>query len=580
MKLSYKDILSENNRLKKNFKALDFKIAILSNTITYQLNSILEYELRSRDIPAIVESGNYNNILQDSKKYKDYKVVFIFWELSEFFEGLNYRIENFSEEEIIDVKNKIITQIEFVFEELKESSLVIFNKFSSSIFSSTAISANKFSKLKDDLNIYIINKNYSNFKFVDLDKILIQVGFEKSFNFIQYYLSKVLYTVDFFKFYASETYPFLCSLYGKSKKAIVFDCDNTLWKGILAEDGIENIDMSMNSPYGRIFHEIQSIAVNLCKNGVFVCLCTKNNFEEIENVLINHKDLVLKKEFLAIIKSNWQDKVSNITEISNELNIDLESIVFVDDSDFEINFVKKELNEVVTIQVPKDLQYYPSLIRENLKLFYNLSETNEDKKKIFYIKNQQKREIKKKKFKNIDSYLNSLNMEIKTYRNFKNLSIIERLAQMTQKTNQFNLTTIRYSKNDLYNFINKKDFILLAIEARDMFGDYGIISMCILKYIKLYTEIEIDSFLMSCRIIGRKLEFFFMDYIIDLLVKKNINTIKSKYKKTSKNLIVTDFFDECNFKLVSSNENEKKYFLSVSDYKKINKLNYKIINEQ
>ena len=223
MVLAYKNIIFENNNLEKKFKSLDFKIAVLSNTVTFQLNSILEHQLRRKNIPALVKSGTYNNILQDSKNLKKNNAVVIFWDLSDFFDGLNYNIENLSEKNIADVKNKILLQIDYVFEQLKKTSLVIFNKFSSSLFSSSAIENSEFSKLAEELNNYILKKNYPNIKFVDIDKIFLKIGLEKSFNYNQYYLSKVLYTADFFKCYAEEISPLLLSLSGNSKKAIIFD---------------------------------------------------------------------------------------------------------------------------------------------------------------------------------------------------------------------------------------------------------------------------------------------------------------------------------------------------------------------
>ena len=454
MVLAYKSIIFENNNLEKKFKSLDFKIAVLSNTVTFQLNSILEHQLRKKNIPALVNSGSYNNILQDSKSLKKNNAVVIFWDLSDFFDGLNYNIENLSEKNIAGLKNKILLQIDYVFEELKKTSLVIFNKFSSSLFSSSAIENSKFSKLADELNNYIIKKNYPNIKFVDIDKIFLKIGLEKSFNYNQYYLSKALYTVDFFKCYAEEISPLLLSLSGSSKKAIIFDCDNTLWKGIVSEDGFNKIEMSKHSFAGKIYNEIQSIAVKLSEKGIFVCLCSKNNIDDIENVFTKHKDILLKKKHLSIIKCNWSNKVSNIIEIAKELNIGLDSLVFVDDSDFEIGFVNQELKDVTTIKVPEKIEHYPNLLRENLKLFYNLSKTKEDKNKLKYIKQQKNREVEKKKYKSIDNYLNSLEIKIKTHINDKN--ICERISQMSQKTNQFNLTTLRYAQNDIINFIKSK----------------------------------------------------------------------------------------------------------------------------
>lgn len=242
------------------------------------------------------------------------------------------------------------------------------------------------------------------------------------------------------------------SMNGNTKKAIIFDCDNTLWGGVIGEDGIDNIEMSPNSQKGVIFSEIQSLALALSKKGVIIGLCSKNNYLDVENVFLSHPNIVLLKKYITIEKINWLDKVTNLKNIASELNIGLDSIVFVDDSSFEINLVNEQLPEVRTIQVPKKLYLYPRILRNSIDLFFSISEAEEDKKKLKMYKNQKKRLSSKKKYTSIKDYLKSLHIQITIYLN--NISLIPRISQMTQKTNQFNLTTKRYSENDIENFFN------------------------------------------------------------------------------------------------------------------------------
>jgi FkbH-like protein len=356
---------------------------------------------------------------------------------------------------------------------------------------------------------------------------------------------------------------------GKSKKAIIFDCDNTLWKGILGEDGFENIDMSVKSKSGIVFHEIQSLALALNKQGIIVCLCSKNNLTDINEVIRDHPDMLLRDEYITIKKINWIDKATNIRQIAEELNIGLDSIVFVDDSQFEINLVKNQLPDVKVLQVPEKLHDYPQMLRSNLGLFYNLNLTQEDLIKSQIYKQQNEREEFKSSFSDVENYLISLELKIKIF--VDDFSLIPRMAQMTQKTNQFNLTTKRYTEIDIEKFVNSNNSKVFAWSVSDKFGDNGITGLCIV--ILNAKEAVVDTFLMSCRIIGRNIEHFIMDFLIDNLKKEKINTITAKYIKTARNAQVADFYKKCSFDYFFETNIDTTFILEIKKYKSKN-INY------
>ena len=357
---------------------------------------------------------------------------------------------------------------------------------------------------------------------------------------------------------------------GKSKKALIFDCDNTLWKGVLGEEGFNNIEMSSETKDGAIFKEVQSIGLSLVNKGILIGLCSKNNANDVDEVLSNHKDMVLRDNHITIKKVNWSDKVSNLIEISKELNIGLDSIVFIDDSDFEINFIKEQLPQVTVLRVPDKLHNYPAMLRENLNLFYRPSNTAEDKGKTKMYKEQKQREDQKSKFSSLSDFLVSLKLKIKIFKNEK--SLISRMSQMTQKTNQFNLTTKRYSETEIENFIKSKNSDVYAFSVDDKFGSSGVTGLCVLSN-KKDQKIQIDSFLMSCRIIGRNIEYVFIDYIIEQLKIDGFTSLTSKFISTIKNKQVLNFFENCNFDLINQNGSCKNYFLSLSKYK-ISEISY------
>ncbi len=562
--IKYSEILRENSELAKVLPDKSYEIKILSNIITSQVNEILEYTLRLESIPAIVKSGNYDNIVQDSSVYNNSDLCIIFWELCNIINGFQYKIELLTNRELEDLKIKMKTEIDLVIRNLQKASLVIFNQFSSLAFSTNSIISNNYKSFSDELNQYLKDRITDNIRIVEIDNVLANIGLQKCLDERNYYSSKALYTVEFFRSYTEYVKPYIMSANGKAKKILIFDCDNTLWKGVLGEDGIDNIEMSSDTNNGCIFSEIQDIALALNRQGVLIGLCSKNNIDDIDEVIGSHPNMKIKDENISIKKCNWSDKVSNLREIAEELNIGLDSILFIDDSSFEINFVNEQLPEITTLQVPERIYNYPRLLRENIRHFYNLSSTDEDRKKNSIYRQQSKRKNDQKRFSNIEDYLVSLNIEVKMYENIE--TIIPRVSQMSLKTNQFNLTTNRYTENDIKKFNMDKRIRIYAFSVTDKFGDSGITGLSIIKLITETKTAEIDTFLMSCRIIGRNIEYAFINNIITRIKKEKFSYVKANYIKTNKNDQVKNFYDSCSFKNIESNKLNKKYILDLSKY--------------
>jgi len=577
IKLKYSEILKLNKELGDSIKSSSYKITILSNIIVHQIKELLEYRLRKEGLNADVELGDYNNIVQDSDKYKNSHAVVIFWELCNIIDGFQYKVNLLNDNQLDEILNKSKAEIDLVLKNFEKTSLVLINKFTSLSFYSLKIKKNNYEKLATQLNEYMEEKITSNVRLVDIDKAIASVGILNSIDLRYYYSSKSLYKVDFFKVYIELINPFFMSTNGKAKKALIFDCDNTLWKGVLGEDGFEKIEMSTRTEHGAIYTEIQSIALALNNQGVLIGLCSKNNSKDVDEVIRSHPDMQLRNEHITINKSNWSDKVTNLKEISEELNIGLESLVFVDDSDFEVNLVREKLPEVTVLQVPERIYEYPGLLRKKMDLFYNFSLTLEDKKKIEMYRQQVKRDKIKKKFINIEDYIASLELKMAIFEDDE--SIVPRMSQMTQKTNQFNLSTKRYTEGDIQNLIDDLDSVVYAFSVSDKFGDNGVTGLCIVSGTSKGETAEIDSLLMSCRIIGRNIEYAFMDHVIEKMKDKGLSVIKAKYVKTRKNEQVKNFYDKCSFELIDQNEIIRDYILNTKSYKP-KKLNYiEVISE-
>lgn len=557
--MKYTEMLAANKEFSQTNKAPEYKIGILSNIIVNSFKDILEYQCFKNHINPSIEIGNYDNIVQDSLIYSNKDLIIIFYDTLNIFEGVDEFFENVNQDLFNSLLTKCKNELDIVFKNLEKTPSVIINSFSSSTHTSSSIRVTKLENFVNELNSYL-NKNAPiNFCIIDINKIFTMFGIRELVDYRFFNSSKAPYTINFFKQYAEEIEHILFKNNGKLKKAIIFDCDNTLWKGVLGEDGIDGIEMGVASHSGKYFNMIQRIIVYLSQHGVIVGLCSKNNEKDILELFEIHEDIFLKAKHIVIHKINWRDKATNLKEIAAELNIGLDSIVFVDDSSFEINLIREHLPEVTTIQVPTSSYLYPSVLLKNIFKYFNLSVTKDDLKKTDMYKEQLLRSQEKEKHTSIDDYLSSLEIEITIEKD--KLDQIERLSQLTQKTNQFNLTTKRYTENQIKNFILSEDFHVYSLSVRDKFGDNGITGLCIMQEIKIDdgSILNIDTFLMSCRIIGRNIEFQFFNIVMKQFLNFKIKKIEALYIKTNKNEQVNDFYEKLNFDLINNVGNDKFY---------------------
>ena len=550
--MKYSELIKLNNELDVVVDGSEYRIVILSNIMVHQSKEICEFLLRTESVNANVLLGEYDNIIQDSTKFQDANAIVIFWEACNFVDGLQYKAESLSSPEFESIVLKIKNEIDLILRNLKDIPLVLINRFSSLIFDQFSLSNNKMNQLVGRLNVYLKEKCGVNVKIIDIDKVISRLSIKSSIDLRYYYSSKTLYSIDFYKKYFEYIKPIFLSTTGKIKKALIFDCDNTLWKGVLGEDGFDNI---------KIYNEIQHLILHLAKKGVIICLCSKNNPQDVDNVLENHPDMILRDEHIVVKKVNWSDKVSNLKSISQDLNIGLDSLVFIDDSSFEIGLIKKELPTIKTFQVPVKEYEYGLMMREVSNLFYSPSQTKEDIQKVKIYKKQLQRSEDRGRVGNIEDYLRSLGLALIVH--VDDLSQVSRIAQMTQKTNQFNLTTIRYTESDIKKLVADELKTVISISVSDKYGDSGVTGLAILDSDKS----AIDTLLLSCRVLGRNIEYKFMDIIIDFAKNKDIRVLNSQYIKTIKNQQVSDFYERCGFVKIDEVDSSSQYNLHVENYK-------------
>jgi FkbH-like protein len=554
--MKFSEIIKANNELSLNIE-LNYEIAILSNVTISQLQPIFEYNLRKEDIGAVCLLGEYDNIIQDSERFLNKNAVVIFWEACNIIDGFQYKVNLLSDTEFSELLEKTKNEICYLFNKLNSTSVVIFNKFSSSIFNSHLLKENRFDEFCNQLNDFLYEHAPDNFFLISIDKIFNQLSITSSVDFRNYYTSKALYTIEFLKSYVIHTSVILKSIKGKTKKALILDCDNTLWDGIIGEDGIDGIKLDGITPKGVVFQEVQSIVKSLAQQGVVVGLCSKNNYDDVQEVFNKSNFSVLSEEDIVIKKINWNDKASNLKDIAKELNIGTDSLVFVDDSDFEVNLVRDKIPNLLVSQVPKSIFEYPAMMMNLANLFYKRNITKEDTLRVKMYKEEAERTISKSNFANIDSYIRSLGLEITLFQNDK--SLIQRISQLTNKTNQFNLTTKRYTEADIENKMNSVTCNVIALSVKDKFGDFGITGVAILETHNS-TNI-IDTFLLSCRVLGRKVETWFLIECLNVLFKTNSFEVIGIYAPTPKNSQVKDFYLDAGFEVLEENNHFVKYIL-------------------
>jgi FkbH-like protein len=565
--LKYSEILKLNVSFAKDLDNLpSYKIKILSNITCNQLKDVLTFNLLSSKINTDIKLGNYDNIIQDSYTCNDEHLVIIHYDLLNIIDKDFYFIEGLTKEQLNTLYNSITSDIDLVLSNLKLVPAIVFDTFTSASIHTNAVLSTKTDLLVKKLNEFLFQRNDTNLQVLDINVPLSKVGISNAFDFRMFYLSKNLYTISFWKEYTYALSTLIYRINGKLKKAIIFDCDDTLWKGIIGEDGITGIDISAHSKIGQIFNKIQQIAKWLSSQGIIIGICSKNNPADVEIVFKEHADMRLTKDDIVISKVNWSDKASNLREISKELNIGLDSIIFIDDSPFEVNLIREQLPDIFTMQVPTSLQEYPNQLLRLVERYFYLSGNSSDIDKTRQYKSQNQRTEEKGKHNSLEEYLASLEMEITIQEN--NQAHIERITQLTQKTNQFNLTTQRYTENQIDLLMNKVNNYIFSVFVKDKFGESGLTALCI---ISSKNEVAtLDTFLISCRIMGRNIELAFLDYIIYALNQKGLREIEAFYIPTLKNEHVSNFYNKSGFHIIKNDKELKHYKVKVSDYKNHN----------
>jgi len=355
----------------------------------------------------------------------------------------------------------------------------------------------------------------------------------------------------------------LAALRGISSKCLVLDLDNTLWGGVAGDDGIEGILLGQGHAVGEAYVSLQNYVKSLADRGVILAVCSKN---DIANALLpfeRHPEMVLRPGDISHFVANWEDKATNLRRIAHALDIGLDSLVFVDDNPFERNLVRQELPMVQVPEMPDDPAMYEVTLAA-AGYFEALSITSEDRQRVKLYKENSDRRRLQETSTDMDGYLRSLNMEL-TWSAFDDASI-SRVVQLINKSNQFNLTTRRYTQEQVIDLVGNLSVITLQLRLKDIFGDNGLIAVVIGRPQDSET-LEIDTWLMSCRVLGRHIEEVTLNLIVEQARRREFRKIAGRYLPTAKNAMVRDHYARLGFQEeVVAGQTGSRWIICIDDY--------------
>lgn len=392
---------------------------------------------------------------------------------------------------------------------------------------------------------------------LDFLSVQIQLGQKEYYDAALYYNAKVPVALNAFPYVAKTVIDVIKSMLGRLKKCIILDLDNTLWGGVIGDDGMKGIEIG-ELGRGHAYSDLQRWLKQLKECGIILAVCSKNDEKTAKEPFENHEEMILRLEDISVFVANWDDKASNIKLIQQTLNIGMDSIVFIDDNPFERNLVKELIPDIEVPELPEDPALYLSFLQSQ-NYFDTVSFTGAGQNRTKQYQAEYERKKLEKTFESIDDYLQSLEM-IATAKPFEPVRYA-RIAQLTQRSNQFNLRTIRYTEDEIQKIAEDDQYLTLYYTLKDKFGDHGLVSVVILKKLSS-TELFVDTWLMSCRVLKRGMEEFIVDKFIKVASDHGYTTLKAEYIPTAKNSMVKNIYSAMGFDTLSENQ----YEVNLSQY--------------
>lgn len=572
-KILYRKKLKIKRDLKNNSNLIKKRIAVLGGSTTNEVVDQLDNFLLYYGVEAKFYQSEYGQYWQDA--------MFGTKELDEFQPDIIYihtswrNIECFpemsdSKDDVRSILDKEYSRFKMMWEaiENKYGCPIIQNNFDRPNYRLMGNRdiwdyrgrSNFISRLNQ--KIYEYAQEHENFYINDLEYISQDYGLSEWNNSLYWHMYKCAMSMDAIPYVAQSVANIIKSIYGKNKKVLALDLDNTLWGGIVGDDGVEGIKIGPEVSKGQVFAEFQEYCKKLKDLGVVLAIDSKN---EMENALagLNHPDGILKPEDFVDIKANWNPKDQNLREIADELTLGVDSFVFVDDNPAERDIVTSQLPGVAVPEMDVAENYIKVLDHSGYFEVTTLSGEDMKKTELYHAKVEASKSIAQ--FADYGEYLDSLQMKA-IIEDFKHI-YIQRIAQLTNKSNQFNLTTLRCSEDDIRRMQESENYICMCGRLIDKFADNGIVTVVIGEIIG--DEIHIRLWLMSCRVFKREMEDVMMNSLVDIAEVKGVKKIVGYYYPTAKNGMVKEFYANYGYTITSvDDDGNTEWEINTDDYMK------------
>ena len=584
--LDIKNILRKKNSLKKdllqNNNLIEKNIAILGGSTTSEIKNILELFLLDSGIKPNFYESEYNKFYEDSlfenTLLESFKPEIIYIHTTNL-NILEYPNLNDNNEEIEALLKNEKERFRSIWDSLsKYNCSIIQNNFDLTVErylgNLDCYDIHGKTYFISKLNQYFSDcaRDINNLFINDINYLSAYLGLKNWFDESLWYQAKYALSMEAIPELAFNISKIINAIFGNTKKCLILDLDNTCWGGVIGDDGLDGIHIGNETAISETYTAFQKYLKLLHKRGVTLAVCSKNDFKNAKEGF-THPDSVLRFDDFTVFKANWSNKNQNIIDIASELNIGLNALVFIDDNPFERNLVSSQLPEVIVPNVGSDVIDFINHIDKN-GFFEPITIEKDDINRSKYYEDNKKRASDEATFISYEDFLISLKMtaEIQSF----NPIYLERITQLTNKTNQFNLTTKRYAISEIEHISKNKNYIKIYGKLSDKHGDNGIVAVTIGNLRK--GKCHIDLWLMSCRVLKRDFENAMLDELIKQSKEKGISVIIGYYFKSEKNNMVSELYKNFGFKLVESNSAKSIWELDIKNYKNKNKV-IRVTNE-
>jgi FkbH-like protein len=563
--------------LKKDFSKLrKIRVAVLGDTATQFLVQALRGKGYDYGFNLEIWEADFNQIERQvfdttSELYKFKPEIVIIFQSSQKLLGKYNKLQPEQQLQLAHTELGIIENLSVNITDDLNAKLIYYNytEIDDAVFGNYANKTESsflFQLRKINFELMFLAKKDTNMHLCDLSSIQNHIGRVTFFQPSIYINTDMVLSLNVLPKVASKTLDLVSVIEGRIKKCIILDLDNTTWGGIIGDDGIENIQVGRLG-IGKAFSEFQYWVKKLKNRGIIVCICSKNTESVAKEPFEQHPEMVLRLDDISVFMANWENKADNIRHIQSILNIGFDSMVFLDDNPFERNIVRENIPDVTVPELPEDPANYLEYLY-GLNLFETVSVSKEDLERTKLYKTEAARVQIQSNYTNEADFLKNLEMQstIQPFNNFNS----PRISQLSQRSNQFNLRTIRYTENDIKRIAESDKYFTFSFTLDDRFGENGLICVIILEKLDENT-LFIDTWFMSCRVLKRGMECFVLNYLASFAKEKGFTVLKGEYLPTPKNELVKDHYKDLGFEHL-----ESYYSLDVFNYRmKVNHIKKK-----